>query len=94
MRPVAALLLCVSLAAGCDRSSQLTAEQEQQVEAARSATVATSERMLGRPLTGLEKQCIHVDFKEGRTVGRITAPLSETLKKRQAELIEQSKRQQ
>jgi hypothetical protein len=94
MRLIAALIVCVGFVVGCDGPSQLTPEQKQQVEAARSATVATSERLLGRALTDSEKGCIHVDFKDGGPVGSVSAPLSETLKKRQAELLEQSKKPQ
>jgi hypothetical protein len=92
MRLATLLILSVSFVVGCGRSSQLTPEQKQQAEAARTATVATSERLLGRALTDSEKQCIHVDFEDGRLVGSVSAPLSETLKKRQAELLEQSNR--
>jgi hypothetical protein len=92
MRLATSLILAVSLIVGCGRSSQLTPEQKQRAEAARTATVATSERLLGRALTDPEKQCIHVDFEDGRLVGSVSDPLGETLKKRQAELIEQSKK--
>src|SRR4051794_20341826 len=90
MRLIAAFILCVGFVVGCGRSSQLTPEQKQQVDAARSATVAASERLLGRALTDSERECIHIDFKEGQPVGSVSAPLSETLKKRQAELLEPS----
>jgi hypothetical protein len=94
MRLLTALIVCIGFVVGCDRSSQLTPEQKQQVESARSATVSTSERLLGRALTDSEKECIHVDFKDGQPVGSVSAPLSETLKKRQAELLEQAKKAQ
>jgi hypothetical protein len=94
MRVIATFIVCGWFVVGCDRSSPLTPEQKQQVEAARSATVSTSERLLGRALTDSEKECVHVDFKDDRLVGSVSAPLSETLKQRQAELLEQSKKQQ
>jgi hypothetical protein len=93
VRSVTLFIICVALLAGCRRSAspQLTPQQQHQVDAARAATVATSERLLGRQLTGSEKDCIHVDFKDGRPVGEIAPPLSETLKQRQAELVKQLK---
>ena len=91
MRLIIATLACAAALVGCDRTPRLTAEQQRQVDAARSATVATSERLLGRTLSDSEKACIHVDFKNGRTVGSVSPPLSERLKERQAELLERAK---
>ena len=94
MRFATALVICALFVISCNRSPQLTPEQQQKVEAARAATVSTSERLLGRQLTDSERECIHVTFRDGRVVGSIAAPLSETLKGRQAQVLEQSKKSQ
>ena len=87
------LLVTLAVVGACDRSDakKLTTEQAQQVEAARQASITSTQQLLGRPLTEPEKDCIHVDFDDGRVRGRIAPPLSETLKKRQAELLERYK---
>jgi hypothetical protein len=88
MRLITPLVLVLGiLAPGCDRGPKLTPEQTQQVEAARQATIATSERLLGRPLTDDEKSCIKVEWRDDRPAGSVAPPLSETLKQRQAELL-------
>ena len=45
-------------------------------------------------MTESEKDCIRVEMKDGRVVGSVAEPLSETLKKRQAELLEAAKKRQ
>jgi hypothetical protein len=85
---MAPLILVLGLSAiGCNREPKLTPEQSQQVEAARQATVATSERLLGRQLTNDEKSCIKVEWRDDHPAGSVAPPLSETLKQRQAELL-------
>ena len=59
-------LVPIVVAVGCNREPKLTPEQAQQVEAARLATVATSERLLGRQLTDDEKACIKVEWQDDR----------------------------
>ena len=73
------LLVTLAVVGACDRSDakNLTTEQAQQVEAARQASITSTQQLLGRPLTEPEKDCIHVDFDDGRVRGRIAPPLSE-----------------
>jgi hypothetical protein len=93
MRIIALTLVGVVVGAyGCNRSGSqhLTPEQARQLRAAHDATVASCERLLGRPLTNEEKGCIHDEFKDGELVGSVAPPLSDTLKARQAHLLNQS----
>jgi len=62
-----------------------TEEERKQMQADRQASIASCERILGRPLEVSEQECVRVDFKNGRIVGSIAAPLSDKLASRQAE---------
>jgi hypothetical protein len=57
--------------------------------AAHQASIDTCERLLGRSLTDQEKACVVTDFKNGRIVGSIQTPLSDTIVRRQEELNRQ-----
>jgi hypothetical protein len=62
-----------------------TAEERVQMEAAHRASIATCERILGRPLSFDELECVHTGFENGRIVGSIAHPLCDLLVKHQGE---------
>jgi hypothetical protein len=81
-------LACTLVISGCQgrTAEKLTPEQIEQQAAAHQASILTCERLLGRKLTDLELNCVKDEYKDGELRGWITAPLSETLKRRQDEL--------
>src|SRR5688572_17998077 len=85
LRGLTFLALCILLAA-CDRP---TPPQTEEGKAAYKASVDTCERLLGRKLTQEELDCVVVEERDGRIHGRIQAPLSKSLQRRQKELLEQ-----
>lgn len=56
-----------------------TPEEVAQMEAARRASMASSENLLGRPLSPEEVACIQVWFENGRIMGNTAPPLSDLL---------------
>ncbi|MBP7514266.1 MAG: hypothetical protein KA791_06950 [Flavobacteriales bacterium] len=57
-----------------------TVEELAQMEAARHASIVTSARLLGRPLTPEELECIQVWFENGHIMGSTAPPLSDQLR--------------
>jgi hypothetical protein len=65
-------------------SREPTPEELVQMNTARHASIAICEKILGRALNQHEVDCIQVEFKNGRIVGGIAAPLCNLLIERQA----------
>lgn len=65
-------------------SRQPTPVERVQMEAARQASIARCEKILGRALDANEIACIHTGFENGRITGNITAPLAQRLVERQS----------
>jgi hypothetical protein len=61
-----------------------TPEERVQMQAAHQASVATCERILGRPLSADEFPCVETGFENGRIMGNIAPPLSRLLVERQS----------
>jgi len=60
-----------------------TPQELAQMEAAHRASIATCERILGRPLQPGEMACVHTGFENGRITGSIAPPLCHLLVERQ-----------
>jgi hypothetical protein len=60
-----------------------TPQERAQMEAAHQASIATCERILGRPLEPAELACVQTGFENGRIDGSIAAPLCHLLVNRQ-----------
>jgi hypothetical protein len=60
-----------------------TPEERVQMEAAHKASIATCEKILGRPLGADELACVQTGFENGRITGNIAAPLAQLLVERQ-----------
>jgi hypothetical protein len=61
-----------------------TPEELVQMQAAHRASVATCEKILGRPLSADEIACVETGFENGRITGNIAPPLSRLLVERQS----------
>ena len=62
-----------------------TAEERAEMEAARQASIAACEAILGRPLKADELKCVEIGFENGEITGGIAAPLCRLLVERQSE---------
>jgi hypothetical protein len=80
-------LLAVMPLSSCRREPEVTPEQEKQLQVLRDATYAGAERLLGRPLTADEKECVVVRLVDGKPDGHVKDPLAGRLKARQQELL-------
>jgi hypothetical protein len=60
-----------------------TPQERARMEAAHQASIATCEKVLGRPLTPAELACVQTGFENGRIVGCIAPPLCHLLVERQ-----------
>lgn len=60
-----------------------TPQERVQMEAAHKASIATCEKILGRPLSPKEAVCVQTAFENGRITGNIAPPLANLLVERQ-----------
>jgi hypothetical protein len=61
-----------------------TPQERVQMEAAHKASIATCEKILGRPLGADELACVQTGFENGRITGNIAPPLAQLLVERQS----------
>jgi hypothetical protein len=61
-----------------------TPQERVQMEAAHKASIATCEKILGRPLDAKEVACVQTGFENGRITGNIAPPLAQRLVDRQS----------
>lgn len=62
-----------------------TPQERVQMEAAHKASIATCEKILGRPLGADELACVQTGFENGRITGNIAPPLAQLLVERQSD---------
>ena len=61
-----------------------TPEERARMKAAHDSSIATCEKILGRPLRGEEVACVKTGFENGRIMGSIAPPLAQLLVARQS----------